>query len=1027
MATNPETQLLCTMEEEGDDSSGGWSDYEFDDEKEKRREALESFYGKPEIASSTEAQDSIQLDNGSPSSSTNVHPSDTLGRRDRTEEPLIALSRSGDDGMIASNAVGRYSEDSGDSQEKVVIANDDFQDYSESHKNGFGVIHVTVLEVRNLSCPQSSQVQTICHLLPWKGKVKLDPQVAILRDNAICLQRNNEISMVHSYSDSNSPIPKLKVVLVLKLGFVEFNMAALEISCRSFIEQPGFLFHKWFRMSGNVLIHLEAKFEPLKVPIASTEEPAETNKQTIIDNKQTLHLFQKVSYKMTPATCCSCQKPINWRTAFQCELCKIDCCQDCRVQVDLSVPCGSQKAKQLAAAAIQNKFTVDNVLNIIAPTDHLPAVASPNVSPVNSAKQVSVTGSIGKLKLQLLQAYVLVDSISALADPQQVLEKELYRPGDYYVRIHGTETVRTRTIQQSNGQPNLQDNGELVFVVPHYGTEFKIEVIDANVDKVIGSSFITTQGLLQRQRDFLIEEKGSPFSSFLYPKPCREPLDLVLELRTEMDKSLDYFSPPPTSGQVSKPGDIAGCIRVRAVFEEDFKSLYGKHPYLCPGRPGEALNMSIFQMHLARISTIVENLKHCVALYQYVVGWEDPVVTLLSLIVFLQLCSWFNPAYIGSVPFFLVISVMAYLAYKRFRGKIKNVFIQREIEKNRKVRIKQDPRFVFPLRIIDRTANELSVLQAEKSSITYDVHRPIGILQVSVTQGRNIRSPELGIPGNVCCRLYWDPTKYMTEQQKKLATAVDQSTTSVHELGSTEFVYSKDPSWDRILESENTKRLKMLVPSLLDALDHSATDAREILVPVLQPIRNDGDISSLSPWEDLSGALSVEVQFSDVLNILPGSEYTVGRVVVPFSQLIDRGKTFGWFDIFAEEETGLKLPISKDDGDKSDHPQVYLQARWNPPETNTGIPIEMEREASHAIQEEMVRSAFRTQQEKEKLSILGSSIGALNTVRGISGNLLVVQNSLGAVLDVAESLMHLCDFTVRRLAACCRVECSILI
>jgi hypothetical protein len=47
-------------------------------------------------------------------------------------------------------------------------------------------------------------------------------------------------------------------------------------------------------------------------------------------------------------------------------------------------------------------------------------------------------------------------------------------------------------------------------------------------------------------------------------------------------------------------GDIVGCVELLAGLEEDLDSLYGAMPYECPARPGEELNMSVFQLHLQR-------------------------------------------------------------------------------------------------------------------------------------------------------------------------------------------------------------------------------------------------------------------------------------------------------------------------------------------------------------------------------------------------------------------------------------------
>ena len=47
-------------------------------------------------------------------------------------------------------------------------------------------------------------------------------------------------------------------------------------------------------------------------------------------------------------------------------------------------------------------------------------------------------------------------------------------------------------------------------------------------------------------------------------------------------------------------GDIAGCIEMNAGFDEDLQGLFGQRPYECPSRPGDELNMGMFQLHLQR-------------------------------------------------------------------------------------------------------------------------------------------------------------------------------------------------------------------------------------------------------------------------------------------------------------------------------------------------------------------------------------------------------------------------------------------
>jgi len=238
------------------------------------------------------------------------------------------------------------------------------------------------------------------------------------------------------------------------------------------------------------------------------------------------------------------------------------------------------------------------------------------------------------------------------------------------------------------------------------------------------------------------------------------------------------------------------------------------------------------------------------------------------------------------------------------------------------------------------------------------------------------------------------------------------------------------PTWDQMHESDGTKRLKLLMPTVQGAFFDKSAESEEtecIEFPVLQPIWMSGDLHRLESWDSSPAAIVIEVQFSDLLNVLPGSEYSVGQVAIPFADIVKSGKVSGWYDVSAssggeDEESAIAPPHPfldlADDSEKSANDgrsQVFVKASWVPPEDSSSLAVETVRESSHAIQEEMVRSALLSRQHAEKLGILGSSLGALNTVRGISANLLLVQNTLGSILDTCESCTHAFDFTVRRL------------
>lgn len=316
--------------------------------------------------------------------------------------------------------------------------------------------------------------------------------------------------------------------------------------------------------------------------------------------------------------------------------------------------------------------------------------------------------------------------------------------------------------------------------------------------------------------------------------------------------------------------------------------------------------------------------------------------------------------------------------------------------------------------------------QAEKVAVKYTLHRPVGLVSVGVLRGKNIRSPELGLPGNVGCRVYWDPTRYATEKRKKAAIALDKSAAATHDIGSTKFMYAMNPVWNQMTESAGAKRLQLLLPNGGDFFDTTRRETQKeaIEFPILQPFEESNTLAALVPWTSSSGALVVEVKFHDVL-----TDYAVGEVSIPFSRLAKAGDLEGWFHVLDVGSTRV-LPASTQEGNQGtsldsgarkakeavdESPQIFLRIKWTAPEhsaerVENELILESQREASFVIQEEMVRSAVMSQQQK--FDVVGSSIGAINRFRGLSGNLLLVQNTLGLILDTLEAFRNAFNFSV---------------
>jgi hypothetical protein len=94
---------------------------------------------------------------------------------------------------------------------------------------------------------------------------------------------------------------------------------------------------------------------------------------------------------------------------------------------------------------------------------------------------------------------------------------------------------------------------------------------------------------------------------------------------------------------------------------------------------------------------------------------------------------------------------------------------------------------------------------------------------------------------------------------------------------------------------------------------------------------------------------------------------------------------------------------------EEERPAIHLHLTWVPPVTVDSLPAEIEREASIVMQEELVRAAKMTL--KKSVGLVGTSLGAINTVRGFSGHLLAVQNGLGSVLDIVEASINVVNFS----------------
>lgn len=231
----------------------------------------------------------------------------------------------------------------------------------------------------------------------------------------------------------------------------------------------------------------------------------------------------------------------------------------------------------------------------------------------------------------------------------------------------------------------------------------------------LGSALITTQGILQQQRDYIVEEERQPFLSFLKPFRFTKMRSILTELRSgfKAGNSSDFYTAPKESNEsntgacvlflhyfirifnflilfryrclIILSGCIAGCLELRICLEEDINSLFGGTPYECPSRPAQNLNLSVISSHITRIGALFGIVTDMIAFYNYAVGWEDPILTGTNFMLFLFGTLRYDSSYGGSTPFFLILVLFLILGQKRFSGKSKQWYIDKETQRNKKV------------------------------------------------------------------------------------------------------------------------------------------------------------------------------------------------------------------------------------------------------------------------------------------------------------------------------------------------------
>jgi hypothetical protein len=407
----------------------------------------------------------------------------------------------------------------------LPVWNDLGNTHFDQSMNCFGVVHVRILRAQRLPCPVGSSVYSVVSLPPWQGRVRTERTLAFMAstEHGVCirwdqLSDTGLVSMVNAWNSEESPVPSIKVDLMfspLGMGILEFSMCTLNLDCKVLMQSPGKWQTQWCKSASAELktessddytvdnriplIQVEAMFAPSGADDESSvdglnnkelslgdlmEQNQASPRNTSFDesfaaksvtsatthafvNSNKPHLLRLVSFWI-PGACSVCSKIlVGYSQGFHCEECNIDCCSDCRLNVDLQIPCGSDTARTAVKHSLQNKLSLGNILSVVAPDNVYKqkaivdddSNAKDSLDPSSPRRLASdmkeQEAGVGCLKLEFVKACLFERPLPAETDPDSVFDrskKRTLRQGDYYARISlsaGNKTARTRTLQNT--------------------------------------------------------------------------------------------------------------------------------------------------------------------------------------------------------------------------------------------------------------------------------------------------------------------------------------------------------------------------------------------------------------------------------------------------------------------------------------------------------------------------------------------------------------------------------------------------
>lgn len=435
---------------------------------------------------------------------------------------------------------------------------------------------------------------------------------------------------------------------------------------------------------------------------------------------------------------------------------------------------------------------------------------------------------VGTLDIRIIKARSFQKSYTPETDIQDILTSSSSpktKSGDYYVRVWSSpqDSFRTEAKYQTSGKPVFEQDLDTI-IVKHYGMELKIDLIDSQTDKVVGSNAITLQQLLQKQRDETVSRYGGLWNIYklislnFSPKHIQQK-SITLELRRNIgeDKNNNnhFFYKTSTNQENNnntntstdqaqqtnshpqqEQGEISGCIVLDITLEE-FPDIFSSKANNnennkttaslreIPSRPPEDFSVDIIQNHIARVTAIIQVITQFFKTCQYITSWEDPTTTFLAFVVFLTMCWRVDAEYFLSIPIGMIIFYMILSWNERKSGQFEKKWLPQESNNNYTNEDENNSVVSENNMIVDKKIKKESssnnnkqrevrknikdILNLPSSEMnSYIPHRPIAKICVSVKKGRNLRSLELGIPGSVLVGVIYDPARFSHHHNKKI-------------------------------------------------------------------------------------------------------------------------------------------------------------------------------------------------------------------------------------------------------------------